>query len=54
MKRRWLKIVAIAIFTAFITIACAAGCDDCRNLSKEEKSFAKALGITECDCGKKL
>jgi len=54
MKRGWLKIAAIAIFAAFITIACAAGCEDCRNLSKEEKAFIKAFGITECDCGKKL
>jgi len=55
MKRGWLKVVAIAIIAAFFAIACAAGCDDCKGLSKEEKDLAKAFGITACpECNKKL
>jgi hypothetical protein len=54
MKRKWLKVAIIAIFAAFMAIACARGCDECRNLTKDEIALAKAFGVTECDCGKKL
>jgi len=54
-EKKLLGVAVIAIITAFMVIACNSGCDDCRDLTKEERALAKAFGVTRCDeCGKKL